>query len=400
MKQRILFVDDEPKVLDGIGRMLRGERREWDMEFAPGGRDALEKLALTPFDVIVTDMRMPQMDGAQLLTEVRERYPRTVRIVLTGQCDKEAFVRLAGVAHRYLNKPCDPTILKDTVKRACQLRAVLANEKLLAVVSRLESVPSRSASYQEVVKELECDNPSLSKVAAIIARDMGMTAKVWQLANSPQFGGQYHIANTEQAVALLGCDVLKALVVSLQQMSMFDAAAPKPQWIEAIWKHSLATSVLARRIAMEERCDSVVVESACVAGMLHDTGKIVCARYLLDTWNDTWELARRRQVSFVDAEQETLGSTHAEIGAYLLGLWGLPAPIVEAVAWHHRPAECPATTFTPLTAVHVADVLTGEDADYNGAVPAAMVDEAYLARLGLRDRLAVWRDLQQQTCLH
>jgi DNA-binding NtrC family response regulator len=122
MKHRILFVDDEPKVLEALRRMLRKQRPEWDMEFVSGGSQALEQMARSPFDVVVSDIRMPGMDGTQLLTEIRERYPHTVRIILSGQYDGQALLGAVRVAHHHLNKPCDPDTLTATVQQACRLR--------------------------------------------------------------------------------------------------------------------------------------------------------------------------------------------------------------------------------------------------------------------------------------
>src|SRR5262245_37814840 len=99
--KKILFVDDEPNVLQGLERMLRSMRHEWEMQFAMSGPAALERLAEQTFDVIVSDMRMPGMTGAQLLTEVSQRHPHIVRIILSGQADQEDILRSVGPTHQY-----------------------------------------------------------------------------------------------------------------------------------------------------------------------------------------------------------------------------------------------------------------------------------------------------------
>ena len=182
--KRILFVDDEPNLLEGLGRMLRPLRHTWGIDFARNGPEALDLLARTPFNVIVSDMRMPGMDGAQLLAEVRDRHPTIVRIVLSGQCDREALLRSVRVAHQCLTKPCDVETLRSTVTRACALRDLLENDKLQRLVSRLKSVPSLPDLYHQVMEELESPEPSIQKVGQIIAQDAGMTAKTLQTVNS------------------------------------------------------------------------------------------------------------------------------------------------------------------------------------------------------------------------
>ncbi|HKI32876.1 MAG TPA: response regulator [Gemmataceae bacterium] len=394
MVRRVLFVDDEPNVLEGLRRMLRPLRHEWEMAFASGGPEALELLDRAAFDVVVTDMRMPGMDGAQLLAQVRGRHPNLVRIVLTGQSSREAVLRAVRVAHRQLNKPCDSDELRTTIQRACALRDLLADSTLRTLLSRLESVPSPPALYQEVVKELESAEPSMQKVGEIIGRDTGMTAKILHMVHSAFFGVRFHVASPAQAVLFLGAETTKALVLAANIFSKFDAGALKSFAVDAIWAHSQVVGRLAGEVAKSQWCERRVIEEACMAGLLHDTGKLVLAGYLPDRYGQSLLLARGGQVPPAEAERQVFGATHAEVGAYLLGLWGLPDPLVEAVAWHHRPCDCPASTFTPLTAVHVADALVYELRVEDGEETASQLDAAYLARLGLADRLPAWRELR------
>ncbi|MBC8317540.1 MAG: response regulator [Desulfobulbaceae bacterium] len=120
-KKRILFVDDEPNILVGLRRMLRSLRKEIDMEFAESGKEALQVMSKASFDVVVSDMRMPGMDGAELLTEVRRLYPDTIRIILSGYAAAEAIMRTETIVHQFLHKPCEPQNIKDTLLRSCQL---------------------------------------------------------------------------------------------------------------------------------------------------------------------------------------------------------------------------------------------------------------------------------------
>jgi putative nucleotidyltransferase with HDIG domain len=393
--RKILFVDDEPSLLDGLRRMLRPLRHEWQVEFASSGQKALETLATASFDVLVTDMRMPAMDGAQLLQEVRNSYPQIVRIVLSGQCDEETVLRSVGAAHQYLAKPCDAESLKATVNRACALRDLLANDKLKGMLSRMQSLPSLPALYLEVKRELQSPDPSIQTVGQIIAQDMGMAAKILQMVNSAFFGLPCRVSSIIQAVSLLGLETTRALVLSAHVFSQFEHTRVKNLSIEALWAHSLATGALAQQVAKAERSEHWVLELYRTAGLLHDTGKLVLASCLPDDYGAVIEMAQVGNVAICEAERETFGSTHAEIGAYLLGLWGLPDAIVEAVAWHHRPNDCPAGTFGLLTAVHVANALTHQRPGCDGQSAVALVDTDYLDRLGLTARLPIWQNLLQ-----
>jgi putative nucleotidyltransferase with HDIG domain len=386
--RKVLFVDDEPKLLEGLRRMLRPLRDEWDMAFAGSGREALDLLGRDAFDVVVTDMRMPDMDGAELLAQVRGRHPRAVRIVLTGQSSREAVLRAVNVAHRQLSKPCDPEVLKGAVRRACALRDLLNSPTLLTLLSRLESVPSLPALYAKVVQELESPESSLQRVGDIIAQDVGMSAKILQMVHSAFFGMRFHVSSPAQAVVYLGAETTKALVLAAHVFSRLNPERLRPFAIEGVWAHSQLVSRLAGLVARAEGCAQKEVEQASMAGLLHDTGKVVLAGYLPEQYRQALALAGEQGLPEIAAEREVFGATHAEVGAYLFGLWGLPDPIVEAVAWHHRPADCPAHGFGPLAAVHVANALAhGGQAEY--------LDADFLARLGRAGRLTAWQAMSE-----
>lgn len=188
MKIGILFVDDEPNVLRSIRRMLHGLRQEWDMKFVESGHEALSLLAKEAFEVIITDMRMPQMDGAQLLTEVKKQYPHMVRIVLSGHTDKDMILKSVQQAHQYLSKPCDAETLKSTISRTRARRSLLSQESLKRIVSKIDVLPSLPSLYAEIINELQSSDLSIQKIGQIISKDLGMTAKVLQMVNSAFFG--------------------------------------------------------------------------------------------------------------------------------------------------------------------------------------------------------------------
>jgi HD-like signal output (HDOD) protein len=394
--RRVLFVDDEPKILEGLQRMLRSMRDEWEMEFAVGGPAALELLDTRSFDVIVTDMRMPVMDGAQLLAQVRGRHPQIVRIVLSGHSDQEMILSSVGPAHQYLSKPCDPELLKETVSRACTLRDLLTNERLTLLVSQMQSLPSLPSLYMELMKQLELPDPSIKKIGATISQDPGMTAKILQMVNSAFFGLRRHISNPADAVGLLGLDIVKALVLSIHVFSQFSSTRIPGFSLEALWEHTMAVGALSKQIARTEKQTPQVVDDSFTAGLLHECGKLVLAARLPREYGEMLTLASTEELPMDEAERKVFGATYPEVGAYLLGLWGLPDSIVEAVAFHQSPSQCPRDAFSPLTAVHVADFLVGESNLASGTSAAsAELDRVYLSRLGLDERMESWKALSE-----
>lgn len=389
---RILFVDDDPSVLQGLGRMVRSLRTDWQLAFATGGRQALEILAGDPFDVIVTDMRMPGMDGAELLAEVMRRHPHMVRIVLSGQAEQATILRSIGSTHQYLWKPCDPETLQQTLVRACALRGMLADDALTRLVSRLDALPSPPALYLAVLEECRSSRGSVLKIAEVVAQDVAMTAKILQLVNSAFFGRRRRITSSLQAVQLLGLNTVKALMLSAHVFSEFRGTAKATEFVDRLHEHSLAASTCARLIAASERCREEVVDDASVGALLHDTGELILAANLPEQYERALRMAQKEGISMRDAEVEVFGATHAAVGAYLMGLWALPDAVVEAVAFHDSPASCPGGRFSPLTIAHVADVLAQElmHPDASGAV--GRLDDDYLGGLGLAQRLPIWRE--------
>jgi len=394
LKLSILFVDDEPHVLQGLQRMLRSMRGEWEINTAGSGNEALDFLSRTPADVVVTDMRMPGMDGNQLLQEIKNRYPEIVRIVLSGQSDREMVLKSIRPAHQYLSKPCSDEILKSTIERSCGLRDLLANNSLKQLISRIDSLPSQPALYLEILREMESPYSSMQKIGEIVSKDIGMTAKILQLVNSAFFGFRRHISSPAEAAELLGLETIKALVLSVKIFSRLDQAAMKVFAVDRIWDHSLTTGIFARTIAIAENQGCTTIDDAFMAGLLHDAGKLVLAANLPQRYKEVLKAARAQGGSNLEAEQQAFGVTHAEVGAYLLALWGLPFPIVEAIAHHHFPGKCPHKELGVLTAVHVGnyqELLLHDETDADGKL-----DREYLAELAVLHKLSEWQALCRQ----
>jgi|WetSurMetagenome_2_1015567.scaffolds.fasta_scaffold84454_3 HD-like signal output (HDOD) protein/CheY-like chemotaxis protein len=387
MKQRVLFVDDEPRVLEGLRRMLWTMRGEWDMEFVTSGADALAALDRSRYDVVVTDMRMPVMTGAELLTIVRERHPEVVRLILSGQASEEASIKSVGPAHQFLAKPCEAETLKSTIRRTCALRALLNSETLQNLVSKIDSLPSLPKRCLDLLAEVEGHDPSMRRVADLISGDPAMSAKVLQLVNSAFFGIQRQVSDPMQAAMMLGLHTVTVLALSVQVFSTYRnvSAAVK---VGDIMSHCLGTAGYARAIGSRLTADSKTLEDCCAAGLLHDTGKLVLATTLGERYAEVLAHAASSGSPVAEAERELLGASHAEVGGYLLGLWGLPDSIVEAVAYHHTPRSIDGSV--PLIAVHVADVLQ-HDLDPALTGVRASLSEDDLREWGLLGEVSAWR---------
>ncbi len=378
--KRILFVDDEPNVLDGLRNLLRRQRKQWDMVFASGGQEALDELHKAPFDVVVTDMRMPGMDGAALLRRVKDEYPAVARIVLSGHAEAEAAMRVLPVAHQFLSKPCNGDALREVIERTCELQALLNDQPIQSLVGQLDRLPSAPRTYGELSRAVEDPNVGVAEIARIVENDPAMCVKVLQLANSGYFGSGHPVVSARQAVTSLGVELLKMLALAAHVFAAMDCGDCTVELcLDRLQQHSIATARIAGRLLTDPKLS----QAAFAAGIVHDVGYIVLALARPDQCQRVRsEVSKTGRPAHV-VEQEIFGTTHAEVGAYVLGVWGLPFSIVEAVAHHHRPERLSRSSLDLAVAVHLADLLA------NGVDPEA----ALLEDLGVSAQLPAWREM-------
>lgn len=394
-KRRILFVDDDHNILDGLKRMLRGMRHEWDMELVQDPVEAVALIKNTSFDVVVSDMRMPRMDGACLLSFVKDQCPDAVRIILSGYAEKELIMKSFRAAHQYLVKPTDAETLKDVIGRAIALRDLLTSKCLKHLVSRTDSIPSAPATYARIMALLAQQEVSAQEIGRVIEEDLGMTAKILQLVNSAFFGLPRRFSDIRQAVVYLGVDTVKALALTCGIFSRFDSQGPSGLDVEALFAHSRFTGMLSGKIAEAEQMQKEKVEDAFIAGILHDVGKLIIADNFPGSYRSLLSSATAGDHgTYAEAEIQSLGATHAQVGAYLMGLWGLPGSVVEAIAFHHQPSQCPTSVFDPVGAVHAADIFSHFMREADTPIEDAIRwDMAFVERFACTKRIPVWLDI-------
>jgi len=400
-RKRILFVDDEPFVLQGLQRMLRNMRSEWDMVFAEGADQALRTLEEQSFDVVVSDLRMPGMNGAELLKVVKERYPTTVRLILSGHADKELVRQSLSVAHQYVSKPCDPEQLKVLIGNACLLSGSLISAELKQVLGSIEKLPSIPKLFNELREALEKEDSSPQQLGDLIQRDIAMTAKILKLVNSAFFGLRRVISSPHEAVSYLGVETLKSLVL---MESIFEQAHPLSTGLfslEDLWRHSCMVARIAKHLAEAEGADHTVQESLFVQGILHDVGILVMAQNFPQKYDSIIDVIARDHNRLSTLETEEFGVTHAEVGAYLLGLWGLPGQVLNCISRHHDPCAPLPGEFPVVLVIHAADVLAGQ-ADPHVLFQTSLLKEGLINGLGDPERLPKWKRIaeeQSSACL-
>jgi putative nucleotidyltransferase with HDIG domain len=390
-KRTILFVDDEVNILEGLRTRLHRQRAKWEMLFAQSGKAALEMMSRTRVDVLVTDMRMPEMDGLTLLKHAQQAHPSVVRIVLSGHAEMEAALRAIHVAHQFLTKPCEAGVLENTVDRACNLQELINNELVRQVVGKVDNLPSPPIVYSRLMVALNNEFIGTRQVADILRNDIAMCAKTLQVVNSALFHIPRQITDIEDAVTFLGYNTIRQIALSVEVFNSHRKGRRAGPVLESMETHAcLVASLASRMFSIKQQ-----QEDAFIAGLLHDIGKLVLAAHLPSAFQEIQNAMRRDGGTMTAAEQQMLGTTHAEIGAYLLGLWGLPYPIVEAVANHHRPERVESPEFDVMASVYAADHLIHElMASQTGAGPLDdALDMEQLEKWGVGARAPQWREM-------
>jgi HD-like signal output (HDOD) protein/CheY-like chemotaxis protein len=388
--KRILFVDDEKQILDGIRRLLSDQSDIWEMQFAQGGQEALQLCQASKFDVVVSDMRMPGMDGAVLLGHIRDLFPDAARLILSGYSDLALTTRAIPVAHRILAKPCDGIELQTSIERFCTLQDVFCSSELRRVIGTIGELPSLSRTCIELANAAQDPSTSLTTVTQIMGQDVAMVAKVMQLVNSGFFGLAHSVTSLQAAVAHLGMETIRNLALASDTFKVFKPAPGIPSsFCEEMQLAAQRAALIVRTLPLPAKLRDVAVVSA----LLHDIGELVLAWKLPHQFSASLERARTTGCSQVEAEEQIIGTSHAEIGAYLLGLWSMDNLIVEAVANHHRPDRIPHTSFDASTALYIADRVAGELDEHPDAEES---DDAMIEALGLSQQYPALRQKAMQ----
>jgi putative nucleotidyltransferase with HDIG domain len=386
-KHILLVVDNSPGSL-GLAADLKAAEPGWEVAVAHNAPEALEHLQGQPVDAVVCELSLPGLDGAQFLHEVMQRHPRPLRFVLSDAGMKTGLIRCIGAAHRFLPKACDGQTLRAALERAFTLDVWLPNEAASKLFSSMEKLPSPPELYFRVVRALYAADASLDVVGDMIAQDPSMTAKILQAANSASTALQHPVVSPFEAVQFLGVESTRSLILLAHTYSYFDQLRGAGVSVEALWRHSLRCGRIARQIAAMEEAGTEVAEAAYTAGILHDIGKLALASHAPLVYAKAANLIRAGTPSW-EAEMAAFGATHAEMGACLAAIWGLPPAVVEAIAFHHHPARYPGKSFCALTTVHGANAIEHALSERQADIPA---DRDYLAGLKVADRLEVWRE--------
>lgn len=360
-RKRILFVDDDPLILNGYRRSVYEFSESWETFFANSGKSALTILAYQEIDAIITDLKMPEMDGNLLLEQVSNDFAGVIRLVLSGNTESLQAQPILLHAHQVIVKPCPLQKLFDIIENTFELKYLITNPLLSRQVTAVENLPSLSRLYQKLIHELQTDDPDANVIGEIIKQDLAMTAKILQLVNSAFLGLPMDVVSPQKAVTILGVNAIKTLVLGSQIFSEYQSMEVEGLSIENLRAHSLVIGNISKNIAGATGLDSKTQEQAQLAGNLHDIGKLL----QIEIPGFLQGIQKKPHLKQLEYEYKILGTSHAEMGAFLLSLWGLPQPVVRAVAYHHHPEKIDEDRLGIATVLHIANGLFYKESSHN-----------------------------------
>jgi HD-like signal output (HDOD) protein len=328
VQKRVIFVDDEPSIRSIFEMLTPFFDAGTEVVTAGSGREALDHFSRGRFDVIVSDLTMPEMSGAELLARVSQISPGTARVVLTGDADSLTVAKCLLAGHRYFTKPFDPLALTKEIQSLNRAVDLAPRSEIRGMVGKLDTLPTPSETYMQLLNALNSPDKSIEEISAIVEADPSLATKVLQAVNSATFGAGRKIVSLTEAVQMIGLQVLRALVLTIHVFDYYQNPRMKAE-LKQLWNHSASIARKAREICQERDWKATIAEEAFLCGLLHEVGRLILAA--------TPETVRKtlfpQYEFFRHGEKDSLVSrqVEAEAGTYLLSLWGLPEAVVETV---------------------------------------------------------------------
>ncbi|MDB6039800.1 MAG: hypothetical protein JWM99_3641 [Verrucomicrobiales bacterium] len=384
-RHRILFVDDDSLVQEFYQFLGTFLGDDFEVVGASGGSEALQILAETPMDIVVSDLAMPGMSGQEFMVKVLRTFPESIRFIVSGHSDQLTVAQSLMFAHRYFHKPFGLKPFCESLKRICRLKHLVGDPKIKRIVYGLGALPTPPEVYFKLGEAINCPKSSIEFIAEIVQQDPALTIKVLQVVNSAEFGPARRITTPAEAINILGVEILRAMMLSIQAFKFYESKSSHSFSVKQLWSHCLKTAVAAKRLARLEKLSPEEAEEAFVSGLLHDIGKLVLSANAPTEYQIVAKRSRTEGISASELEREIFGATHAQVGAYLLGLWGLPDAIVDAVESHHSLPPVTPGRFSAGIAVHVAQCLE-PSSDQMDALNCN-----YLEQAGFSDRIEEWK---------
>ena len=354
MGRTILVVDDEKATLNAFQRSLRG--KDFVIFTAGDGQSALDILAHENIDIIISDMRMPNMNGHQLLKKVKEMYPATTRLILSGYAEETEITKaiLDGSSKMYLLKPWDSQMLIRTICKLLEVRELLQNRNLLLIINKMDGLHSLPRIFNKVMNMID-QEVDMQRIAEVIEEDPVIAAKVLHIANSSFYG--INTGSVGQAIVYLGLTAIKSIVLATSFCDLLEERAGM-FGKDLLWNRASMMNRLVNRLYYK-LMGRHISPTAATVGLLHDIGRVALLQQFPAEYTQMEAMLKERTDLLPDElEREIIGISHQEVGGYLLDWWGLPHQIVESAMFHHDPFNNNVVDRELVAVVHIANYYT------------------------------------------
>lgn len=322
---KLLFVDDDPRVLDGVENLLFDMVDVWEVDTCLGGVEALEMLKGGGYDVIVTDMCMPDMDGSLLLERVKELHPELIRFVLSGHAEVSCMMKAIPIAHQYLTKPCDSQTLIKHLENSYQLISSLKEARFSVQIGRLMELPPQPKAVLRINQIVSRENYTVGEIVCEIEKDMALATKILQVSNTAFFSRGNKCSSIGDAVIRLGQSNIQNIVMVLDASSCLSAAPEKA--LEDFYRGSLFLASLCREITQAVELKN----EAFISGAMLKIGELA----LQSVDNTLHSQLRKRASSFeelLSLEEEVFGIHQMNLCCYIMAFWDMPHNVVHNIS--------------------------------------------------------------------
>jgi HD-like signal output (HDOD) protein/CheY-like chemotaxis protein len=391
LKQSIYVVDDEALLMEALVMTLRCMGKDWEVTGFTDPAAALEAIKANPPGAVLTDQRMPGMQGSELLEKVRLLSPTSLRLIMSGYVSLKNLTLITS-AHQYIAKPFDLEKLRDLIQRSFAAQQRIINHGLQNVVTSIRAIPSLPQAHHSLLKELEDNEGGNEIVANLIGRDPGLSVKVLQLANSGLFGTGHMVADLLEAVNTLGTEIITSIVLSQSVFQHYETLKHPEVDLQKVWTHCWETGVIAQHLCRHMKLSRVQGEAAFLAGLLHEIGRFVLIENFPKEFQAACDLARNTKRTLSDCLCQEMQATPSEISGYVLELWSLPSPVINSIYLQEHPEKSHEQGFTITTALHVANHLASKKYPPD----SFLCDDwnlAYIESIGCKDDIPAWETL-------
>lgn len=398
--KRVLFIDSNEIVLQTYKEQFQYKGEDWQAFFVPDATSAMEILTYSAIDIVIADLKMPIVDNEPVFALIKKGWPKVVRVIVSSIPASAKDTELISLSHRFIMKPANIADLETIINEIYYLQRIVLNDETRKVAAQIDSIPALPDIFKQLTDEINSSNPSMKRVGEIIAKDVGLSADILKMINSPYFGLKNQVSSPEHATKLLGLEVVKGVALSTSLVKSFALTGIDMQRVERVVEHSLITANITKLILESEKVSPLLVDMAFSAAILHDVGYLMFAssEVISEKYQGAIEISEASFRPLWEVEREILGTTHGEVGAYLLGLWGFPDSIIEAIAFHHSPSKAAGDSSMILCALHLADIFTDEIFPQLSFGSPGGVDYSFLERMHISSHKDTWRQMAIDFC--